>query len=115
MNPAIGRLALPPMNAKAPDIEGVFRGFRECLNTFDEWAESFWGLQGQQRQAIAIRFLNKALTRDSCGLDSFNGKDHNQNPTLKLELPGAGRGYRLNKKIMITRTVIKPELIPSKV
>ncbi|PTC22071.1 type IV secretion protein Rhs, partial [Pseudomonas palleroniana] len=42
--------------------------------------------------------LNKALTRNSLGLDPFNGKDHNQNPILKLELLGAGRGYRPNKK-----------------
>ncbi|UEL26609.1 DUF6531 domain-containing protein [Pseudomonas fluorescens] len=30
------------MDAKAPDVESVFRDFRECLNTFDQWAESFW-------------------------------------------------------------------------
>ncbi len=30
------------MNAKAPDVEGVLRDFRVCLNTFDDWAESFW-------------------------------------------------------------------------
>lgn len=42
MNPAIGRLALTPMNVEAVDVEGVFRDFRDCLNTFDEWAKSFW-------------------------------------------------------------------------
>lgn len=42
MNPAIGRLALTPMDVKTVDIEGVFRDFRDCLNTFDDWAESFW-------------------------------------------------------------------------
>jgi len=47
---------------------------------------------------MQLSALNKALTRQSLGLDPFNGKDHNQNPTLKLELPGAGRGYRPNKK-----------------
>ncbi|PFG24460.1 RHS repeat-associated protein [Pseudomonas lurida] len=42
MNPAIGRLALTPMDVKTVDVESVFRDFRECLNTFDDWAESFW-------------------------------------------------------------------------
>ena len=42
MNPAIGRLALTPMDVKAVDAEGVLRDFRQCLNTFDDWAESFW-------------------------------------------------------------------------
>lgn len=27
---------------EAPDVEGVFRDLRECLNTFDDWASSFW-------------------------------------------------------------------------
>ena len=30
------------MDVKAPDVEGVFRDMRECLNTFDDWASSFW-------------------------------------------------------------------------
>lgn len=42
MIPVIGKFVLAPMNAKAPDVESVFRDFRDCLNTFDEWAESFW-------------------------------------------------------------------------
>lgn len=42
MTPAIGRLALPPMDVKTVDVESVFRDFRECLNTFDDWASSFW-------------------------------------------------------------------------
>ncbi|KMT53505.1 DUF6531 domain-containing protein, partial [Pseudomonas fildesensis] len=42
MIPVIGKFVLTPMNAKAPDVESVFRDFRDCLNTFDEWAESFW-------------------------------------------------------------------------
>ena len=44
MNPAIGRLALTPMDVKTVDIERVFRDFRECLNTFDAWASSFWSV-----------------------------------------------------------------------
>ncbi len=42
MNPAIGRLALTPMDVKTVDIDGVLRDFRDCLNTFDDWAERFW-------------------------------------------------------------------------
>ncbi|MGG5271340.1 hypothetical protein ACQZ2H_27505, partial [Pseudomonas lurida] len=36
--------------------------------------------------------------REALGLAPFNGMDHSKNPILKLELPGAGRGYRPNKK-----------------
>ena len=36
--------------------------------------------------------------REALGLAQFNGMDHSKNPILKLELPGAGRGYRPNKK-----------------
>ncbi|MGY2680896.1 DUF6531 domain-containing protein [Pseudomonas tolaasii] len=43
MIPVFARFVLIPMNANAPDVEGVLRDFRGCLNTFDEWAESFWG------------------------------------------------------------------------
>ncbi|OPB23130.1 type IV secretion protein Rhs, partial [Pseudomonas fluorescens] len=42
MIPVMGKFVLSPMNAKAPDVEGVLRDFRACLNTFDDWAESFW-------------------------------------------------------------------------
>ncbi|AZE60434.1 RNase A-like domain-containing protein [Pseudomonas synxantha] len=30
------------MDVQTPDAEGVLRDFRDCLNTFDAWAESFW-------------------------------------------------------------------------
>ncbi|XQP62037.1 RHS repeat-associated core domain-containing protein [Pseudomonas fluorescens] len=30
------------MDVKTVDVESVFRDFRECLNTFDDWASSFW-------------------------------------------------------------------------
>ncbi len=30
------------MDPKAPDVEGVIRDFRSCLNTFDDWADSFF-------------------------------------------------------------------------
>lgn len=42
MNPALGTLALTPMNAETINVEDVFRDFKQCLNTFDDWAESFW-------------------------------------------------------------------------
>ncbi|WP_248488221.1 RHS repeat-associated core domain-containing protein [Pseudomonas sp. CYM-20-01] len=32
------------MDVKTVDVESVFRDFRECLNTFDAWASSFWSL-----------------------------------------------------------------------
>ena len=52
MNPAIGRLALTPMNVKTVDVEAVFRDFRECLNTFDEWAESFWSFSALEVEQV---------------------------------------------------------------
>nr|WP_306958621.1 RNase A-like domain-containing protein [Pseudomonas synxantha] len=30
------------MDVQTPNAEGVLRDFRDCLNTFDAWAESFW-------------------------------------------------------------------------
>ena len=42
MTPVIASFVLAPMDGKKPDVESVLRDFRNCLNTFDEWAESFW-------------------------------------------------------------------------
>ncbi|WDU60654.1 HNH/endonuclease VII fold putative polymorphic toxin [Pseudomonas poae] len=42
MIPVIGKFVLSPMTAQTPDAEDILRDFRGCLNTFDEWAESFW-------------------------------------------------------------------------
>ena len=36
--------------------------------------------------------------REALGLAPFNGMDQSKIPIFKLELPGAGRGYRPNKK-----------------
>ncbi len=47
---------------------------------------------------VHFNALNKAMTRERLGLDPFTGKDQNKNSIVKLELPGAGRGYRPNKK-----------------
>jgi hypothetical protein len=42
--------------------------------------------------------LNKAMTREGLGLSPYTGFDHNKAPIVRMELPGAGRGYRSNKK-----------------
>jgi hypothetical protein len=42
--------------------------------------------------------LNKAMTRERLGLSPHTGKGHNQYPIVRMELPGAGRGYKPNKK-----------------
>ena len=52
MIPVIARFVLAPMDAKAPDVEGVLRDFRECLNTFDEWAESFWSASALEVEQV---------------------------------------------------------------
>ncbi|MCK3840016.1 DUF6531 domain-containing protein, partial [Pseudomonas sp. NCIMB 10586] len=52
MNPVIGRLALTPMNVKTVDVEGVFRDFRDCLNTFDDWANSFWSFSALELEQV---------------------------------------------------------------
>ncbi|MBC2380571.1 type IV secretion protein Rhs, partial [Pseudomonas sp. WS 5106] len=70
MNPAIGRLALTPMNVKTVDVEAVFRDFRECLNTFDAWAESFWSFSALEVEQVfkvgdevaLIAPINRSLT-----------------------------------------------------
>uniref|UniRef100_UPI003FA77B5E DUF6531 domain-containing protein n=1 Tax=Pseudomonas sp. AF03-9 TaxID=2849867 RepID=UPI003FA77B5E len=52
MNPAIGRLALTPMDAKTVDVEAVLHDFRKCLNTFDDWAESFWSFSALEVEQV---------------------------------------------------------------
>ncbi|MED7670732.1 type IV secretion protein Rhs, partial [Pseudomonas moraviensis subsp. stanleyae] len=42
--------------------------------------------------------LNKAMTKDENGLIKHTGMDQKKNPIVRLELLGAGRGYRPNKK-----------------
>ncbi|MBV4477993.1 RHS repeat domain-containing protein, partial [Pseudomonas botevensis] len=42
--------------------------------------------------------LNKAMTKDKNGLIMHTGSDHNGYPIVRLELPGAGRGYRPNRR-----------------
>ncbi|QDH64245.1 RHS repeat-associated core domain-containing protein [Pseudomonas azotoformans] len=52
MIPAIASFVLAPMDAKAPDVERVFRDFRGCLNTFDDWAQSFWRLSALEVEQV---------------------------------------------------------------
>ena len=52
MIPVIGKFILTPMNPKEPDAESVLRDFRECLNTFDEWAETFWSGSALQVEQV---------------------------------------------------------------
>ena len=40
------------MNVKTVDVEAVFRDFRECLNTFDAWAESFWSFSALEVEQV---------------------------------------------------------------
>ncbi|MBY8948957.1 hypothetical protein J1G35_24140, partial [Pseudomonas sp. SH10-3B] len=52
MIPVIASFVLAPMDAKAPDVERVFRDLRGCLNTFDEWAESFWSVSALEVEQV---------------------------------------------------------------
>ncbi|WP_207269058.1 hypothetical protein, partial [Pseudomonas sp. GW531-R1] len=52
MIPVIASFVLAPMDPKTPDIEGVLRDFRDCLNTFDDWAESFWSGSALQVEQV---------------------------------------------------------------
>ncbi|TWC13684.1 hypothetical protein FBY09_1191, partial [Pseudomonas sp. SJZ101] len=47
---------------------------------------------------VHLNALNKAMTRGGLGLDPFTGLDHKKDRIVRLELPGAGRGYKPNKK-----------------
>ncbi|WP_372240614.1 RHS repeat-associated core domain-containing protein [Pseudomonas sp. R4-34-07] len=41
MIPVIASFVLAPMDPEAPDVESILRNLRDCLNTFDDWADSF--------------------------------------------------------------------------
>ncbi|WP_448722790.1 RHS repeat-associated core domain-containing protein [Pseudomonas farris] len=47
---------------------------------------------------VHFNALNKAMTRERLGLAPYTGWDHNNDPIVRMELPGAGRGYRPNKQ-----------------
>ncbi|WP_087694065.1 RHS repeat-associated core domain-containing protein [Pseudomonas sp. PE-S1G-1] len=40
------------MDVETKDVEAVFRNFRECLNTFDDWAESFWSFSSLEVEQV---------------------------------------------------------------
>ncbi len=44
-----------------------------------------------------MNVLNEALTRKIRGLPAHTGFDRNQNPIVRIEYPGAGRGYKPNR------------------
>jgi hypothetical protein len=50
-----------------------------------------------QNWRMHLGALNKAMTRDKNGLIMHTGKDQNDNPIVRFELPGAGRGYKPNR------------------
>ncbi|UUJ41914.1 DUF6531 domain-containing protein [Pseudomonas extremaustralis] len=52
MIPPIASFVLAPMNAQAPDAESVFHDFRACLNTFDQWASSFWSVSALEVEQV---------------------------------------------------------------
>ncbi|KTS75533.1 type IV secretion protein Rhs [Pseudomonas oryzihabitans] len=47
---------------------------------------------------IQLHTLNEALTRKVRNLPTSNGEDIRENPTLKMEYPNSGRGYKPNSK-----------------
>jgi hypothetical protein len=47
------------------------------------------------------------MTREALGLSPHTGKDHNKNLIVRMELPGAGRGYKPNKKDARNPTLIE--------
>ncbi|WP_053214659.1 RHS repeat-associated core domain-containing protein [Pseudomonas sp. Q12-87] len=42
LNNTIGNLVVAAMDPEQPDVEAVFKDFRNCLNDYDAWAEGFW-------------------------------------------------------------------------
>lgn len=42
--------------------------------------------------------INEALTREARGLSGFTGQDANLNDIVRIEQPGAGRGYKPNRR-----------------
>ncbi|WLG30261.1 RHS repeat-associated core domain-containing protein [Pseudomonas lurida] len=52
MIPVIAKLVLSPLDGQRPDVNSVFRDFRNCLNTFDEWAERFWSVSALEVEQV---------------------------------------------------------------
>ncbi|TNF79610.1 type IV secretion protein Rhs, partial [Pseudomonas sp. ICMP22404] len=47
---------------------------------------------------MQMHALNEALTRTARGLPAHTGFDRRQNPIVRMEMPGAGRGYKPNRR-----------------
>ncbi|MGD8221229.1 RHS repeat-associated core domain-containing protein [Pseudomonas thivervalensis] len=47
---------------------------------------------------MQLHALNEALTRKARGLPAHTGFDRAGNPILRIEMPGAGRGYKPNRR-----------------
>ena len=47
---------------------------------------------------IQMHALNEALTRKTRGLPAHTGFDREQNPIVRVKMPGAGRGYKPNRR-----------------
>ncbi|WP_172679605.1 RHS repeat-associated core domain-containing protein, partial [Pseudomonas sp. Pf153] len=47
---------------------------------------------------MQMHALNEALTRKARGLPAHTGFDRRQNPIVRMEMPGAGRGYKPNRR-----------------
>nr|WP_232235567.1 RHS repeat-associated core domain-containing protein [Pseudomonas luteola] len=47
---------------------------------------------------LQLHAINAALTREARGLPLHTGVDHKGNNIVRVDLPGAGRGYKPNKK-----------------
>ncbi|MGE7965326.1 RHS repeat-associated core domain-containing protein [Pseudomonas sp. NPDC089918] len=73
------------INGADPNTGRIPNGARGNLSSqFSSWRVHF-------------NALNKALTRERLGLSPHTGTDHNRDPIVRMELPGAGRGYRPNR------------------
>lgn len=47
---------------------------------------------------MQLHALNKAIHKMQDGNPSYTGHDPSGNPVIKMEMPGAGHGYKPNKK-----------------
>ncbi|AZE93753.1 Rhs family protein [Pseudomonas orientalis] len=56
MIPALASFVLAPMDPEAPDVERVLQDLRNCLNTFDAWADSLFS-----GSALEVRVRNRLI------------------------------------------------------
>ncbi|WP_415640234.1 DUF6531 domain-containing protein, partial [Pseudomonas gessardii] len=48
----MGFMVLAAMDTKTRDVEAVLADFRQCLNTYDAWAESFWRFSALELEQV---------------------------------------------------------------